>query len=55
MKNTTFFLLTIVTLSVNLFACSAPHQPLKVHHAPGQPQKPNGCVMQAGQCKPANT
>ena len=53
MKQSLMFLVMIFFLV--LVACSAPHQPLKVHATPGQTQQPNGCIMQAGQCKPVNT
>ncbi len=55
MKRLFSSLVILVALSASLIACSAPHQPLKLHTMPGEPQKPNGCVMQAGHCKPANT
>lgn len=55
MKKSIFSLVITIALMTSLLACSAPHQPLKVHTIPGQPQKPSGCVMEAGHCKPANT
>jgi len=55
MKKPLLFLVMSFALATGLLACSAPHHPLKVQATPGQVQKPNGCVMEAGYCKPVNT
>ncbi len=53
MKNKLLKLMVLAGLLSTLLACMAPHQQLKSVTTPGELQKPNGCVMQSGYCKPA--